>query len=98
MTSAFISSVEQARHYFQQPSIGVPTSPIGGEAAWLGRDLKATPERWSFDLTTNHIGELDAALLASADVPIQGSSGIQKTAGILKLFSFFLAFHRQLFL
>lgn len=71
MTSAFISSVEQARHYFQQPSIGVPTSPIDGEAAWLGRDLRASPERWSFDLTANHIGELDAALRASAEFPTQ---------------------------
>jgi hypothetical protein len=30
----------------------------------------------------------------TAAAPIQGSSGTQKTAGILKLFSFFLAFHR----
>ena len=72
MPSHFISSQDQARHYFKQPHVGVPSAPIGGAAAWLGHELAAAPESWSFELTAQHIAELDAALRACAGIPTQG--------------------------
>lgn len=81
MTSSFISSKEQARHYFQQPHTGLPSAPIRSASAWLGHELAAAPERWSFELTRQHIAELDAALAACADVPTQAL-----TAEAFKLF------------
>lgn len=77
MTSSYISSREQARHYFQQPHTGVPSEPIVDASAWLGHELAKVPERWSFDLTEQHIAELDAALAACADIPTQALTANQ---------------------
>lgn len=77
MPSSYISSKEQARHYFQQPQAGVPSALIEGACAWLGHELAAAPERWSFQLTEEHIAELDAALAACADIPTQALTADQ---------------------
>lgn len=74
MTASYISSRDQARHYFQQPHIGVPSAPITHPAAWLGHELEAATERWSVELTPHQIAELDAALVACADIPTQALS------------------------
>lgn len=49
----------------------MPTEPIQTESAWLGRELRQTPQRWSFDLTASQLAELDTALDAHPHIPTQ---------------------------
>lgn len=53
--------------------VKAPAAPIGGPAAWLGRDLKASTE-WIHVFTPGEIAELEAALAHArslGDSPIQ---------------------------
>jgi len=36
--------LEQLLHYFNRPHVGMPTTPVGGRAAWIGKDIAASPE------------------------------------------------------
>ena len=53
--------VEQLLHYFGRPHVGVPTEPVGGASAWMGRDL-AGSTAWRERLTPAHADELQRAV------------------------------------
>ena len=56
----YLSFAEQALKYFVREHVAVPDGPVGNEAAWLGRDLTANPDRWRFALSQGRIDELEA--------------------------------------
>lgn len=39
-------------------------TPVGGRAAWFGRDLRDRPDEWTWELTPAEVDEIDAALRA----------------------------------
>ena len=53
--------VEQLLHYFNRPHAGVPTGPVEGRAAWVGRDLAGSDE-WRERLPPNQVSELQRAV------------------------------------
>lgn len=58
-TAPVASFAEQALHYFDRPHETVPTTPLGGPAAWRGADLARTGA-WLETLDAGAIAELDA--------------------------------------
>lgn len=57
------SFYEQSIHYFDRAHTATPTGPIGGPAAWRGRDL--TPDDYTVVLTDDQVREFEAALDAA---------------------------------
>ena len=62
--ATFRSYGEQTRHYFNRPHTGVPAGNIKSPAGWLGRDMRAAPQQWSTQLSTQDINELERAVAA----------------------------------
>jgi hypothetical protein len=60
----------QALHYFQRPHEGRPTGPVGGEAAWRGKDLAGLDD-WIVRLGEDDIAEIEAAALACGEQPLE---------------------------
>jgi hypothetical protein len=56
--------VEQLLHYFNRPHVGVPAAPVGGRAAWLGKDLASSPE-WQERLSDGQVAEIAQAVDAA---------------------------------
>lgn len=61
MDSGFRSFAEQTVHYFDRPDEGVLDHPLNVAAAWRGSDLAGRSD-WRFELSSQHITEMDAAL------------------------------------
>lgn len=53
--------LEQLLHYFDRPHVGVPEEPVGGPAAWTGRELAAS-DAWRERLTAAQAAELERAV------------------------------------
>lgn len=53
--------LEQLLHYFDRPHAGVPEEPVGGPAAWTGRELAAS-DAWRERLTAAQADELSRAV------------------------------------
>ena len=51
---------EQSLHYFTRPHEHIPTTPIGGPAAWRGSEL-TDPSEWLEQLDAFELAELEAA-------------------------------------
>lgn len=56
--------LEQLLCYFARPHVGVPTTRVGGPAAWMGADL-ADARLWREELTPAEVDELRAAVAAA---------------------------------
>lgn len=57
----YFSYAEQTRHYFARPHEGPCRTPIGGPAAWRGRELRDDPS-WRRCLSAGQVTEIDRAL------------------------------------
>jgi len=68
--------LEQLLHYFDRPHAGVPAGPVGGPAAWTGREL-ATADAWREQLGAEQAAELTRAVatVRSTDVRSRRSGG-----------------------
>lgn len=53
--------LEHLLHYFNRPHTGLPTRPVGGRTAWMGRDLAKSNE-WRERLPPSQVTELQRAV------------------------------------
>ncbi|WP_379553439.1 TauD/TfdA family dioxygenase [Qipengyuania sp. DGS5-3] len=61
----------QAFHYMMRSHDSVPKEPIDHPAAWDAQAMREAPECWQYALSDADIAELEAALEASAALPIE---------------------------
>ncbi len=60
---SYFSYREQSAHYFTRPHDTIPREPLGGPAAWRGREM-ADSAVWRIRLEDAQVAELDRALAA----------------------------------
>jgi hypothetical protein len=77
----FQTVTRQTLHYLGRPHSSLPTKPLVGPAAWRGEDLR--PEQWTYRLTSQDIGELDAALDRSEHIPLERMEATDLTVPML---------------
>jgi hypothetical protein len=57
-----IDSEERLIAAVEQQTIAMPSGPISGPAAWTGREMARTPEKWTFVLTPAELQEIEKAV------------------------------------
>ena len=62
--------VEQVGHYFDRPSVGVPTAPVGGPAAWTANDVGGR-DVWRLPLSSPALAELESHVHAVEQFSMQ---------------------------
>ncbi|MEO1044495.1 MAG: TauD/TfdA family dioxygenase [Pseudomonadota bacterium] len=61
----------QALHYFMRPHEDVAAAPIAHDAAWDADAMRAAPESWQYNLSDADLAELEQALDAVSELPME---------------------------